>query len=155
MWICGKNGVLAHYFKADGIVEPIKPAQSRSSDISREVLDMKALDNIRSVEVQSGKSLLAKVFENFKKDVAIKIEELRENIDDPKALGAGAHAIKSMSLNLGTKALSAYCREREADWKNNLIGDARREIEVLQGHYLDAIRALEPIVKESSEPLES
>jgi signal transduction histidine kinase/CheY-like chemotaxis protein len=151
------NAVLAHYFEATGEVEQLKPGgEPKRPPLSGEdVLDLKALDNIRSVEVQSGNSLLAKVFENFKADVALKIEQLRKDTKNPQALGAGAHAIASMSLNLGAKALAIYSKKCEADWKNQLIDGAEREIEVLQGHYMDAIRALEPIVKESSEQLES
>jgi CheY-like chemotaxis protein len=149
------NRVLAKYFDAVGEVAAPEERASLHAAIGDEVLDMKALDNIRSVEVQSGNSLLAKVFENFKSDVASKIEMLRENTGDPQALGAGAHAIASMSLNLGATSLAVYCRKRETDWKNALIDDANREIEVLQGHFIDAIRALEPIVHENSEQLES
>jgi CheY-like chemotaxis protein len=149
------NAVLAQYFEPVGEVAPPKPASKRPPPSDEDILDLKALDNIRSVEVQTGNSLLAKVFDNFKEDVALKIEQLRKDTDDPKALGAGAHAIASMSLNLGAKALAAYCRKREADWKNRLLEDVHREIEVLQGHFTDAMRALEPIVRESSEQLES
>ena len=149
------NNVLAQYFSAAGeLVAPQAPSSLPGSGPG-DVLDMAALDNIRSVELQSGNNLLAKVFENFRQDVASKLELLRESTQDPQALGAGAHAIASMSLNLGAKSLAVYCRKREADWKNGLIDDVHREIEVLQGHYVDAIRALEPIVNESDAPLES
>jgi len=149
------NHVLAHYFDAAGEVVEVRQEIRRPAATGEEILDLKALDNIRSVEVQSGNSLLAKVFENFKNDVADKITQLRQDTKNPRALASSAHAIASMSLNLGAKALAVYCRKREADWKNRLIDDVSREIEVLQGHYLDAIRALEPIVKESSEQLET
>jgi HPt (histidine-containing phosphotransfer) domain-containing protein len=87
--------------------------------------------------------------------VPSKLDELRANLDKPEALGAAAHAIKSMSLNIGAKALAEYCRRCEADWKNTLISDAGREIEVMHGHYLDAVRALEPIVETSMNAVSS
>ena len=84
-----------------------------------------------------------------------KLDELRANLDQPAVLGAGAHAIKSMSLNIGAKALAEYCRRCETDWKNQLISDAGREIEVMHGHYMDVVRALEPIVETSMDAIGS
>ena len=144
------NSVLSQYFESIGEVEIAKVESSRSRS-GGEILDLKALDNIRSVELQTGNNLLEKVFDNFKQDVLIKLEELRENHDNPQLLGGGAHAIKSMSLNIGAKALSEYCRQREMDWRNQLVSDSRREIEVMHGHYLDAVRALEQVLKASAD----
>ena len=148
------NGVLAHYFEADGVIEnqvAAEPAPAMAADI----LDMKAIDNIRSVEVRSGNSLLAAVFENFRKDTLIKIEELRASVGDAPALASAAHAIASMGLNLGAKSLAVYGRKLEAEWKENKIDDAAREIEVLYGHYVDALKALEPLVQENLEQFEA
>ncbi len=142
--------MLSQYFESIGEVEIAKVESSRSHS-GGEILDMKALDNIRSVELQTGNNLLEKVFDNFKQDVLIKLEELRENHDNPQLLAGGAHAIKSMSLNIGAKALSEYCRQREMDWRNQLVSDSRREIEVMHGHYLDAVRALEQVLEASAD----
>ena len=147
------NHVLSQYFDAIGEVETLK-APTLAVPTSGDILDLKALDNIRSVDLNTGNDLLARVFENFKSDVHLKLDELRANVTDPAMLSAGAHAIKSMSLNMGTKALSEYCRKREADWKNQLIDDAPREIEVMHGHYLDAVRALEPLIEPRQETVD-
>ncbi|MCX2983261.1 hybrid sensor histidine kinase/response regulator [Halieaceae bacterium IMCC14734] len=149
------NGVFAHYFETDGEVEAeavvtAVPVPEAVTDI----LDIKAIDNIRSVEVRSGNSLLAAVFENFRKDTLLKIDELRGSVGDATALASAAHAIASMSLNLGAKSLAVYGRKLEAEWKQGDIDDAAREIEVLHGHYLDAIKALEPLVQENIEQFE-
>ena len=112
---------------------------------------MKAVDNIRNIDTNTGSALLAAVFENFKLDGERKLQELRDSSDDVKALGAGAHAIKSMSLNMGAKALSEYCRLCEARWKEGKIEDAPREIEVLAGHFRDASRALEQLLAADGE----
>ena len=107
---------------------------------------MKAVENIRSVDGGQGE-LLKRVFDNFRVEVQAKLDEMRAMADDGAALGSAAHAIKSMALNLGAKALSEYCREREVDWKNQLISDAPREIEVMQGHFRDAVRAFEHLLE--------
>jgi len=140
------NGLLAQYFDAAGEFETVHVHPVETAPAG-DILDVKVLDNIRSIEGQAGNNLLSRVFDNFKIDVPSKLDELRANLDQPEALGAAAHAIKSMSLNIGAKALAEYCRRCEADWKNTLISDAGREIEVMHGHYLDAVRAMEPIVE--------
>ena len=143
------NSLLAQYFEAAGEFETVIVPPVETEPVG-EILDVKALNNIRSIDGQAGNNLLTRVFDNFKIDVPSKLDELRANLDKPEVLGAAAHAIKSMSLNIGAKALAEYCRRCEADWKNKLIGDAGREIEVIRGHYLDAVRALEPIVETST-----
>ena len=146
------NNVLYQYFEPVGEVETPKNLEA-TPETGGEILDVKALDNIRSVDVSGKNELLRKVFDNFKQDVQDKIEELRANNDNPAILGAGAHAIKSMALNMGAKALSAYCRQLEMDWKNQLVSDSRREIEVLNGHYMDAVRALEQLIEPQVESI--
>jgi CheY-like chemotaxis protein/HPt (histidine-containing phosphotransfer) domain-containing protein len=147
------NHVLSQYFTAVGEMEVAKPvaAPMGGIDPGGDILDVKALDNIRSVDNSGSNELLISVFENFQSDVQLKLDELRLNAEDSVALSAGAHAIKSMSLNLGAKALSEYCRQREADWKNQLIDDARREIEVMHGHFVDAVRAMEQLIEPREE----
>lgn len=147
------NHILSQYFSALGEIEVVKtPVAGREA--SGEILDVKALDNIRSVDAGSGNDLLASVFEHFKRDVRIKLDELRANPGDADVLGAGAHAVKSMSLNMGAKALSEYCRAREADWKSQRTDDAKREIEVMHGHFLDAVRALEQLIEPWQETID-
>ncbi len=135
------NGLLGNYFESSGQVERSSAAKAQPA-AQTDILDLKALDNIRSIETQSGGGLLAAVIVNFRTDGEQKLDELREAVGDAKALGAGAHAIKSMSLNLGCKALSEYCRRCESRWKAGEIDEAEREVEVLAGHFSDAARAL-------------
>ncbi|MEP5766232.1 MAG: two-component regulator propeller domain-containing protein [Halieaceae bacterium] len=149
------NSILGQYFDACGEVEIPKVQSATPKSAGVDLLDIAALDNIRSVEVHSGNALLPMVFENFKTDVQLKLDELRANADDAAVLGSGAHAIKSMSLNMGAKALSEYCRICEASWKKENIANAPREIEVLHGHFVDAVRALEQLIEPDTEAAES
>lgn len=50
------------------------------------------------------------MFDNFKDDVVKKLDEIRAGSGDPAVLASGAHAIKSMGLNIGAKALREYGR---------------------------------------------
>ncbi|MEE4190062.1 MAG: ATP-binding protein [Halieaceae bacterium] len=147
------NGLLSNYFTSSGQVERAK-APKPAAPARVDILDLKALDNIRSIESQTGGDLLAAVIENFRTDGEQKLDELRAAIGDAKALGAGAHAIKSMSLNLGAKALSEYCRRCESRWKAGEIDSAEAEVETLAGHFRDAARALEELLSQDSSPVE-
>lgn len=147
------NGLLSNYFTPSGQVERAK-APKPAAPARVDILDLKALDNIRSIESQTGGDLLAAVIENFRTDGEQKLDELRKAIGDAKALGAGAHAIKSMSLNLGAKALSEYCRRCESRWKAGEVDDAEAEVETLAGHFRDAAKALEELLSQDSSPVE-
>jgi signal transduction histidine kinase/CheY-like chemotaxis protein/HPt (histidine-containing phosphotransfer) domain-containing protein len=141
------NSLLSLYFEPEGAVSSSPAPRVEIEDEGSDIVDVKALDNIRGISPDSGTELLRKVFENFKDDVEAKVEELRGS-SDGAALGAGAHAIKSMSLNIGAKALSEYCRVCEKEWKAGNVGDSGRELEVLYGHYQDAVNALSPLIEE-------
>ncbi len=147
------NSLLANYFTPIGQVERAE-APKLAAKPKVDILDLKALDNIRAIENQSGGDLLAAVIENFRTDGEEKLKELRAGIGDAKALGAGAHAIKSMSLNLGAKALSQYCRYCESRWKDGEIDDAEREVEHLAKHFADAAKALEELLSQDDTPVE-
>ncbi len=146
------NELLSQYFLPVGQVEPRR--YEKSIPTSTDLLDMKALDNIRNIDADTGGALLAAVFQNFKFDGKRKLDELREHSEDAAMLGAGAHAIKSMSLNIGAKALSEYCRRCESRWKSGRIEDAPREIELLAGHFRDAARALEQLLAADGEAVD-
>ena len=146
------NTLLYNYFKPKG--EVASPQAQRSANLEpTDLLDAKALDNIRSIETSTGNALLATVVSNFRVDGERKLQELREAAGDAVALSAGAHAIKSMSLNVGAKALSDYCRRCENLWKHGDIVSAERDTEVLAGHFEDAVVALESLLSSESHQL--
>jgi signal transduction histidine kinase/CheY-like chemotaxis protein/ligand-binding sensor domain-containing protein len=151
------NELLAKYFDSNGVIggsAERSAAEGISGDQSfAELLDYETLNNIRNIDAQGSGGLLLSVFENFKSDAAGKLDELRTAGNDVDVLGAGAHAIKSMSLNMGARALSDYCRACEAQWKQGDIGDAPRQIEVMAGHLRDALRALEQELELGEEAL--
>ncbi len=145
------NGLLHYYFEATGSVVPVQPEVNRRREVS-DLLDAKALDNIRNIETNTGNALLEIVVQNFRVDGERKLEELREAIGDATSLSAGAHAIKSMSLNVGAKALSDHCRRCEAAWKRNDVSNAERDISILAGHFEEAVVALESLLSSEQTP---
>ncbi|MEM0952963.1 MAG: two-component regulator propeller domain-containing protein [Pseudomonadota bacterium] len=143
------NSLLRNYFQPVGEVAPPQGDNAVKRELS-DLLDAKALDNIRSIETSTGNALLETVVGNFRVDGERKLEELREAAGDANALSAGAHAIKSMSLNVGAKALSDHCRRCENQWKLGDITNADRDTEILAEHFNDAVDALESLLSSES-----
>ncbi|MEE4660677.1 MAG: ATP-binding protein, partial [Halieaceae bacterium] len=144
------NALLASYFKPSGQVALPQAAGKVEKTLS-DLLDSKALDNIRSIETTTGNALLEIVVRNFRVDGESKLEELRAGSTSAELLSAGAHAIKSMSLNVGAKALSDYCRRCESQWKRGDIDNAENDIEALATHFEEAVTALESLLSSDNE----
>lgn len=83
-------------------------------------IDFSAIGNIIQIERQTGKSVLRDVYAGFVKQMSEKIAELNraavaENRDEAKLV---AHAIKSMSANLGAKQVKNIAAFIESEIKN-------------------------------------
>ena len=139
--------MLSQYFDSSGVLALAGERAEAATIPPSELVDERALDNIRSIESRGSNSLLRTVFENFKVDAVEKLHELRAAIGDDSSLVAGAHAIKSMSLSMGAKALSEYSRTCETQWKQGEIGEAPQQIEELARHVRDAVEALEQLLQ--------
>jgi len=75
-----------------------------------EVINQQAVDNIREVEKQTGRSILPTIFDGFTSQMIEKLEELDKDFrsGDPQAIYRTAHAIKSMSANIGAEQVRRH-----------------------------------------------
>jgi signal transduction histidine kinase/ligand-binding sensor domain-containing protein/CheY-like chemotaxis protein/HPt (histidine-containing phosphotransfer) domain-containing protein len=80
-----------------------------------DALDMLAIDKIRQVEKQAGRSLLPVLLEGYVKQMDEKLVEIRRNFQSKDAISVyrTAHAIKSMSANIGAEKVKAISFEIE------------------------------------------
>ena len=111
----GTDGNRAIYPKSD----------TQASEASDNVFNIPAIENIREVEKQTGKPLLPSIFEGFVNQMTDKLEDIQSQIEaaDAENLYRTAHAIKSMSANIGAKkvcSISAIMESagRDRDLKN-------------------------------------
>ncbi len=86
--------------------------QLASTFLELKDIDADAVNNLLEVERQTGKKIVAEVFNGFTSQMDEKLSELKKAIDDtePKLASTLAHAIKSMCANVGaekTKIISA------------------------------------------------
>ncbi|MCR9106033.1 MAG: ATP-binding protein [Gammaproteobacteria bacterium] len=101
-----------HEFKADwGNKKP----EIEKLTVNSEVVNSSAIDSIREVERQTGKPLLPILFAGYQEQMNDKLKELAVNIadKDPTGLYRTAHAIKSMSANIGAERVREITAEIE------------------------------------------
>ena len=89
-----------------------------------EVISKAALDSIRAV---GGEDLLVRMVDLFKQDAPPLLHKLRDAMTDGNAdaVSAAAHALKSISVNLGALALGDLCKRIELEARSGIV-DADR-----------------------------
>ena len=99
------------------VPEDIKAEDGKTGDSSKdEVINFSAVENILEVERQTGKSILNTVFLGFTDQMNEKLRELQEDLSesDSERVYKTAHAIKSMSANIGAKRVQQLSADIEA-----------------------------------------
>lgn len=87
---------------------------------SKGTIDQKAIHNIREIERQTGKAILGELLAGFQSQMEDKLHQLKEELSDSnfENIRTTAHAIKSMSANIGAiqvKQLSATLESQARD----------------------------------------
>lgn len=97
------------------IVDSLK-SDDVDGSASSSIFNMKAIDNIREIEIQTGKPLLPSILEGFESQMGEKLLELSTNFQDgdSEKMFRTAHAIKSMSANIGAEKVRNLSAEIEA-----------------------------------------
>jgi HPt (histidine-containing phosphotransfer) domain-containing protein len=92
--------------------EPEKSSISLENDTE---INMRAIRNILEVEKQTGRRLLPELYDGYLKQMTEKLDELSgENITSSKTeLRKLAHAMKSMSANMGAEGVVIACARLE------------------------------------------
>ena len=83
--------------------------------IELKIVDLQAIENIRDLERQTGKLLLPSIFSGYVAQMEEKLTELRGDILHPDAatIYHTAHAIRSMSANVGAERVSIISSQIE------------------------------------------
>ena len=116
-------------------------------------MDPKALDGIRALQRPNRPDVLASVLRKYLDNSRDSVDTLRNAIraNDPSALQAVAHRLKSSSAQLGALAVAARCRELEAMGAQKNLIEADRVLADLQCEYAAACAVFRnEIAKEKS-----
>ncbi len=103
-------------------------------------MDLKALDGIRALQRPNRPDVLASVLRKYLDNSRDSVDALRDAIraNDPTALQAVAHRLKSSSAQLGAMAVAARCKELEAIGAQKNLIEADRILAELQSEYAAA-----------------
>ncbi len=108
-------------------------------EIEREykVLNLSAIESIRDVERQTGKQLLPAIFEGYVNQMDEKLRDIERGFSahDSTYVYRTAHAIKSMSANIGADKVRSISSQIEKKSRENQLGELAEEIIVLTEAY--------------------
>ncbi|TAA45930.1 hybrid sensor histidine kinase/response regulator [Corallincola spongiicola] len=125
------------------------PAGAIQQNDSDDVVDMAAINNIRQIQQETGSDILNRVFSAFKEEVANKLSELRQALNnrDRQQIAACAHAIKSLSSNVGAKRLKQLSHQIELTARDGDLASCKALLVGLEECYLQAIDALSDVIR--------
>jgi signal transduction histidine kinase/ligand-binding sensor domain-containing protein/CheY-like chemotaxis protein/HPt (histidine-containing phosphotransfer) domain-containing protein len=108
-----------------------------------EVINKQAVGNIREVEKQTGRSILPAIFDGFNSQMVEKLLEIESNLEseDTYALYQTAHAIKSMSANIGAEQVRRHSANIEMLGKSGTLTGASPAIKQLNESYTEFVEA--------------
>jgi CheY-like chemotaxis protein len=92
--------------------------KSSKSDETK-VIDLSAIENIKEIERQTGRLILPSIFEGYVEQMEEKLREIERNIraEDCISIYRTAHAIKSMSANIGAEKVRLISADMEKKGK--------------------------------------
>jgi signal transduction histidine kinase/ligand-binding sensor domain-containing protein/CheY-like chemotaxis protein len=137
--------------KANSVLPDYVP-DSSEKDIKEDILNLPAIENIREVERQTKKPLLNTVFNGFTSQMESKLAEIQGlfDISDTEELYKTAHAIKSMSANIGAKKVQKISAEIESVARSGSMQDLETKITALQAAYEQFLEIFQPELAEKS-----
>ena len=117
--------------------------RSKLSGVASDILNARAIENIRSIEMQTGKPLLPSILDGFIRQMGEKLSEIAANAEanDSEKLYRTAHAIKSMSANIGAERVRVISAGIEKNARNGIIDDIDQSITELRISYDDFVDA--------------
>ena len=158
----GMDGYLTKPFSISELSESIRDFEARISDrkpnlaspktksvvtdsdqtelqhgINAEIFNIRAINNIREVEEQTGRALLPIILDGFTVQMKQKMIEIAENLNecDTEKLYKTAHAIKSMSANIGAEKVRSISAEVETSGRAGNIENVPESIAALSAAY--------------------
>ena len=120
-WIALPLSASVHH----GEAAPTLPIEAREV-IQRDVINAKALENIRALSQQGGDALVQKVVAAYVGDAPQHLRTLREAVggQDADTIRRVAHSLKSASANVGADTMARLCRDLEQMGRNASVAGA-------------------------------
>jgi PAS domain S-box-containing protein len=118
--------------------------QSDVEEAAQPLIDRDMIDSIRAMAGDDADSLLGELIANYQEDADHCLHQLRQAIHhralDP--IRQQAHALRSMSLNLGALTLGTLCQELELHHRQMSFPEQQATLADIEALYQQVIRAL-------------
>lgn len=114
---------------------------SKEVENRNEIFNYAAIESIVEVGEKTGKPLLSSIFSGYCDQMESKLAQLEIEYanNDLTAMYKSAHAIKSMSANIGAKRVIEISASIEAKGKKNEMADIKKQLDELRSSYLEFI----------------
>jgi signal transduction histidine kinase/ligand-binding sensor domain-containing protein/CheY-like chemotaxis protein/HPt (histidine-containing phosphotransfer) domain-containing protein len=139
------DGRASHNDRAQASSQTSSHQQAGPTPVESEIFNMRAINNIREIEQQTGRSLLPSILDGFVKQMHEKLDEIIMDFQnrDPEKIYRTAHAIKSMSANIGAERVRKISANIEAEGRCGVIPDGSASFELLNSAYCEFIEQFE------------
>ncbi|MDZ7782770.1 MAG: two-component regulator propeller domain-containing protein [Halioglobus sp.] len=129
--------------------DPIITAQDGNN--TSDIFNLSAINSIREVENQTGRPLLPALFDGYKNQMVEKLTELEQNYEkqDCEALYRTAHAIKSMSANIGAEQIRIISAELEQRGRHGSMEEMDTNLKDLRIAYNEFLKEFSVIYVDS------
>ncbi|MEH6569657.1 MAG: response regulator, partial [Halioglobus sp.] len=132
--------------KTSNVISLKKPSEiQRVNKEDGKIIDLGALNNIREVEKQTGNPIIATIYEGFISQMGEKLEDLSHEYqtENHELLYQTAHAIKSMSANIGAARVKSVSGTIEQLGRSGEMADMETLIPSLNAAYTEFLEAFE------------
>jgi CheY-like chemotaxis protein/HPt (histidine-containing phosphotransfer) domain-containing protein len=111
-------------------------------EINSDIFNIRAINNIREIEEQTGRALLPSILEGFTAQMNQKLREISDNLKEGNSekLYKTAHAIKSMSANIGAEKVRSISAEVEICGRTGKIVNVPESILELSAAYEEFVQ---------------
>jgi CheY-like chemotaxis protein len=135
-----------------GVSSSKRAGKNPEDSIELNIINLKAIENIRDLERQTGKPLLPSIFSGYVTQMEEKLTELRGNTlhPDGKIIYRTAHAIRSMSTNVGAERVNIISSQIEKKSKANEFTDLPDAVVELTKAYEEFVEEFDSSVLKTS-----
>lgn len=129
--------------------QPVQASEGQQPNESggskAKIIEPSAINNILEVERQTGKKILNEIFQGFSIQMEEKLDEISRMLEEENSLDfyRAAHAIKSMSANIGAEGVRQIAAALEQKGKDGSLNGCRKEVQSLDMAYRTFVRAFQ------------
>ena len=109
---------------------------------NHDIVNISAVNNIREVEKQTGKSILPSILKGFEQQMNTKLTEINDSLKNREidTLYRTAHAIKSMSANIGAEKVRSISAQIEGQAKDGKLEGVEKKLVTLSDAYEEFLK---------------